>query len=458
MTTTKTDFLRKLMHYFNSCETDFRGKGLCVCLSGGADSVALLRSLILISDRYGFHVYACHFNHMIRGDEAYRDEEFCIALCNSLGVKLFRGWHDVPEYAKYYKMSLEEAARDCRYSFFNRVCEKDGVDYCVTAHNMNDDAETLLFNLIRGSGINGATAIAPKKEKILRPLLKFTRSEIEDFLDSLGQTYVKDSTNDDLGYSRNYIRHKIIPDIQKLNPSVIEALARYIESSRNDREYFDDIVENNLYENLQSHPKAIRHRVIIKKYKYFSGRNLTYQMVNDIDKALVSNRKICIPLYNDDEAVICDGFINYRERTATLDIEFDEVPIDIGYNKLFGDRVALIINSEVKHFENINKISISNVISFDNIKGALHCRNRRIGDKILINGMHKSVKKLFIEKKIPKEYRDIIPIIMDSEGIIYIPFVGISDRALCKNGRSITKVTTVLNTVDSERWGNAYEK
>ncbi len=457
MMVSKTDFLRKLTAYFDSLNLDLHGKGLCVCLSGGADSVSLLRGLLLISDKYGFSVYACHFNHMIRDEEADRDEEFCKKLCESLGVKIFRGRDDVPEYAKYYKLSLEEAARDCRYAFFKRVCERECVDFCVTAHNMNDDAETLLFNLIRGSGLNGATAIAPHKDKILRPLLKIQRFEIEEFLKDIGQDFVTDSTNASLEYSRNFIRHKLIPVIEELNPSAVEALSRYIGNCRVDREYFDDVVNENLESNLTELPKAVRDRVIIKKYKVFSGGSLNSQMISDIEKAILSKVRTIIPLYGDNEALIVNGNLTFRRKTEAINFSFDPVDISIGENKLFGDRVDVLIDRN-KHLENVNKISITDKLSFDNIVGELSVRNRRIGDKILVHGMHKSIKKLFIEKKIPKEYRDIIPIIFDSEGIIYVPFVAISDRVYPKNSTDIKTITTIFNSIDTERWMNAYEE
>ncbi len=458
MTELKTDFLRKLSAYFDSLQIDVNGKGLCVCLSGGADSVSLLRGLVSIAPKYGFTVFACHFNHMIRGDESDRDEMFCKELCEKLNIKIFRGRHDVPEYAKYYKLSMEEAARDCRYAFFKRVCERDSVDYCVTAHNMNDDAETLLFNLIRGTGLNGATAIAPNKDKILRPLLKVKRCEIESYLEEIGQDFVTDSTNESLEYSRNYIRHKLIPDIEALNPSVIEALSKYIESCRTDREYFDSIVDMNLESNLFNVPKAVRDRVIIKKYKLFCGGSLNYQMISDIEKAIDSKTRTIIPLYGNTEAIVEKGNVKFNYKSETVSFSFDSVNVDEGENRLFGERVSLIIGEEQKHFENINKISTTDKLSFDNIIGGINVRNRRIGDKILIHGMHKSLKKLFIENKIPKEYRDIIPILSDDEGIIYVPFVGISDRVYPKNSENVKVVTTIFNTIDTERWMNAYEE
>ncbi len=454
----KTDFYKKIYAYFNSLPFDVKGKTLCVCLSGGADSVALLCSLNDIKDKYGFYVFACHFNHQIRGVEADRDEDFCKSLCKSLGIKIYCGRDDVPAYAHLYGLSVEEAARECRYSFFERIYTKSTVDFCATAHNMNDDAETLIYNLIRGSGSNGASAIAPYNRNILRPFLKITREEIEQYLSDIKQDYVTDSTNNEDAYTRNYIRHNIVPVMKAINPRVIESLSRYIDSCRNDRLYFESIVNDNLCSDLRVLSKSIRDRVIIKKYLDVAGKHLNCTLVNTIDDAIFSHKRHIISVSNLYDCIVEDGNVRFINKTEPINIDFETQLLDKECNKVFNERVEIFINKNNQdNTLKINKLSISNKIYCDNIVGKLQVRNRRTGDKICIRGINKSLKKLFIDKKIPKEYRNIIPVISDNVGIIYVPFVGISDRVFRPNGQAIT-ITSVFNTIDKERWSIDNEK
>lgn len=456
---TEFDFLQKICAYFDTLDIDLNGKTICVCLSGGADSVALLLSLSAISYEYNFKVSACHFNHMIRGDEADKDEEFCKEFCKTNNIKLYCGRDDVPAYAKLYKKSIEEAARECRYAFFERIYGKNDVDFCATAHNMNDDAETLLFNLIRGTGSNGASAISAVNKYILRPLLKIKRSEIEEFLEIYGQSFVTDSTNLSDEYTRNYIRHVVIPDIEKINPSVIDALSRYIDACRIDRNYFESETARHMDDDLRVLHKALRHRIIIKKYRNISNDFLNHNLLYQLDDSLFTKKRAIVPMNDEFEAIIQEGKIDFYRREENVKFEFDDIELSYGMNTLFGNRVIINLSDDIiDECENFNKISISALLSFDNIVGKLRVRNRRVGDKICIHGVNRSLKKLFIEKKIPKEYRDIIPIISDEQGIIYVPFVGIADRVYPIKPILKKYIYTVLDTVDRERWNNAYEK
>ncbi len=455
----KVEFLRKVSQYFDTCDFEYKNKNICVCLSGGADSVALLCALDSISPKYGFTVSACHFNHQIRDVDADNDESFCKELCDKMQIKLYCGRDDVPEYAKLHKMSIEEAARKCRYAFFERVYSKESVDYCATAHNMNDDAETLLLNLMRGSGNNGSSAISPRNKNIIRPFLKIQRSEIEEFLTAIKQNHITDLTNFDDVYTRNYIRHTVLPTMEKVNPSVIDALSRYIESCRNDRNYFDLIIAEYADKDLRTLHKSVRSRIIIKKFKDFTGASLSFSNINDIDSAIFSEKRIILPVNHTYDVIINNGQIDFYHKIDNTKFIFEPSVLNMGVNDIFAERVMInISSSESKNIEFFNKIAISEIISFDNIKGSLRVRNRITGDKICIRGINRSLKKLFIDNKIPKEYRDIIPIIFDDEGIIYVPFIGISDRVKPTSQSNNKTITTIFNTIDPERWKNAYEE
>lgn len=193
-----------------------------VALSGGADSVALL----LILKELGYHIEAAHCNFHLRGEESNRDEEFVKSLCNENNIPLHLIHFETEEYAHLHQVSLEMAARDLRYHYFRQLREDIGAETVCVAHHRDDAVETLLMNLLRGSGIHGLTGIRAKNGYIVRPLLDLSRQEIEDYLRSIDQDYVTDSTNlvDDV--IRNKIRLNVLPLLKTINPCASENLAK----------------------------------------------------------------------------------------------------------------------------------------------------------------------------------------------------------------------------------------
>ncbi len=212
-----------------------------VALSGGADSVALL----LLLKEHGFNVHAAHCNFLLRDAESDRDESFCVSLCQQLGVELHRAHFCTREYAELHKVSIEMAARELRYRWFGQLCQDLGAAGVCVAHHRDDSVETVLLNLVRGTGLRGLTGIQPRSELVvpcgqdvqkqmklvvLRPLLCVSRAEIEAFLAEKGQEYVTDSTNLEADVQRNVIRLEVLPLLQKLNPAVAENIQRTAEN------------------------------------------------------------------------------------------------------------------------------------------------------------------------------------------------------------------------------------
>ena len=196
-----------------------------VALSGGADSVALL---LLLKNAH-FNVHAAHCNFHLRGEESDRDEAFCVELCKGLGVELHRAHFDTREYAELHKVSIEMAARELRYRWFEQLREDIGAAGICVAHHRDDSVETVLLNLVRGTGLRGLTGIQPRNGCILRPLLCVSRAEIEAFLAEKGQKYVTDSTNLEADVQRNIVRLEVLPLLRKLNPAVAENIQRTAE-------------------------------------------------------------------------------------------------------------------------------------------------------------------------------------------------------------------------------------
>ena len=196
-----------------------------VALSGGADSVALL----LLLHEAGYKVHAAHCNFHLRGEESDRDEAFCVALCERLGVELHRVHFDTKTYAEVHKMGIEEAARELRYGYFEQLRKDVGAAGICVAHHRDDSVETVLMNLLRGSGLRGLTGIKPKNGYVLRPLLCVSRAEIEAYLAEKGEGYITDSTNLVPDVLRNKIRLQVLPLLRELNPAAAENIQRTAE-------------------------------------------------------------------------------------------------------------------------------------------------------------------------------------------------------------------------------------
>ena len=193
-----------------------------VALSGGADSVALL----LLLDEMGIKIHAIHCNFHLRGEESDRDEQFCERLCQQKNIPFHRIHFDTLMYAETHKVSVEMAARELRYRYFEQLREDVGAAGICVAHHRDDTVETVLLNLVRGTGLRGLTGIQPRNGNILRPLLCVSRQEIEAYLQAKGQEYVTDSTNLEADVQRNVIRLKVLPLLKTLNPAVAENIQR----------------------------------------------------------------------------------------------------------------------------------------------------------------------------------------------------------------------------------------
>ena len=213
-------FIRKISQYIEDRQLFFPGAKILVALSGGADSVALLRVLLQL----GYSCAAAHCNFHLRGAESDRDEAFVRGLCQKFGVPLSVIHFDTQAYAAQKGLSIEMAARELRYEWFENTRKEIHADFIAVAHHRDDSVETFLLNLIRGTGIAGLTGIAAVNGKIIRPLLGAGRSEILDYLAELGQDYVTDSTNLEDAYTRNKLRLNILPLLREINPSVDESI------------------------------------------------------------------------------------------------------------------------------------------------------------------------------------------------------------------------------------------
>lgn len=216
-----------------------QGEALLVALSGGADSVALLRVLL----RLGYNCHAAHCNFHLRDEESNRDEAFCRTLCQGLGVELHVTHFDTKEYAARQGCSIEMAARELRYAWFDGLCHTYGYAHVAVAHHRDDAVETLLLNLVRGTGIAGLTGIRPVNGRVVRPLLGVSREDVMAYLKALVQDYVTDSTNLQDEYQRNKVRLQILPLLEKINPQVREKISSTINHLRGVEAIYDKVMK-----------------------------------------------------------------------------------------------------------------------------------------------------------------------------------------------------------------------
>lgn len=215
-----------------------KGDSVVVALSGGADSVALLDALNSIKEEYKLNLFAAHLNHGLRGEEAERDENFCKILCENYNIKLFTKKLSIRQLAREQKISEELCGRNERYAFLSEIAKELNAKI-ATAHTASDNAETLIFNLARGSALRGAAGIPPKRDEIIRPLIECTRSEIEAYCAENELSFVTDSTNLSDSYTRNKIRHGVIPVLREINPSLETAMLRFSQSSAEISDYLN---------------------------------------------------------------------------------------------------------------------------------------------------------------------------------------------------------------------------
>ncbi len=259
----------KIQRYIDSYSLLAPKSKVLVALSGGADSVALLRLLLTL----GYKVEAAHCNFHLRGEESVRDEEFCRQLCEDHNVPLHLAHFDTKTYATLHKVSIEMAARDLRYNYFSQLRHDNGFDAVCVAHHKDDSVETVLLNLIRGTGIEGLKGIAPKNGYIVRPLLCIDREEILSYMSSIKQDYVVDSTNLEDDVQRNKVRLNLIPLLIEINPAASRNIAKVAQRVYDTLPMLDDAVTQSITRTVTQQDDRIR--IDIKKLKQEKSPEVT---------------------------------------------------------------------------------------------------------------------------------------------------------------------------------------
>ncbi len=406
-----------------------------VCgLSGGADSTGLLLAMYRLKERLNIRVEALHVNHCLRGAESDRDENFCRQLCERLNVPFIAVSCDVKGYALKNSLSDEEAARKLRYGIF---ADHSQGKKLATAHNANDNLETVIFNLTRGSALKGLAGIPVKRDNIIRPLLAVSRSEIETFLSAENQPFVTDSTNLSDDYTRNKIRHNVIPLLQQINSSVIETSVNSIAALRNENDLIETETDlammkcrtENKFIGLAEYHSVIRRRCIAR---LLTENSLPYSAdrLAEADNILVNGGKINI---SGELFLVSDGKqLELKKIPKNTLHETISKELVIGENSIFPNKILvceLIDKENINNFPFVNKKLTFYLADYDKIKGRIIVRNRKYGDKIQLCGrdFSSSVKKL-INETVPPEKRSTLHFIEDSEGTVFAERIGIAQR------------------------------
>lgn len=410
----------------------FGESGAVLCgYSGGADSTALLHLLRSFCAENKIRLSAVHVNHMIRGETADRDQTHCMRFCQEQRIEIFIRNVNIPEIAAAENMGIEETARRERYRIFNALSDSEGFGRIAVAHNAGDNLETVLFNLLRGTGIRGLCGIPPVRENIIRPLIECSKNEITGYCVENRLDYVSDETNFDLAYTRNFIRREIVPLTHRVNDGAEENVTRMCAQLRRDSDFLDNLADND--ERFASDDSdAMLTRRIAHGYSAFtSGGQLSAVHISDALRLLREGKlhgSVSLP------ARIAirktrTGFV-FENEDITLPEPLN-TPLKTGMNRLGENGVAFLYKNikDIKEIKNIYKLFIYKSLYSDKIKGSVYIRNRQNGDVIQSGGMTKSVKKLLCEKKIEPRQRSVLPFICDSEGILWIPGVAIRDGA-----------------------------
>ncbi len=425
-----------------------KGDIVGVGLSGGADSVALFHFLVTNKEKLGISkIKGIHIHHGIRGEEADRDLKFSKELCEKFNVECVCYHVDVPAEAEKTGESIEECARRIRYDLFSKTnCTK-----IATAHNLNDNIETVIFNMARGTSISGLCGIPYVRDIYIRPLLDCTRNEIEEYIKTNSLYFVTDSTNLCDDYTRNKIRHNIIPQLFEINPSFDKAFANCLDSVKLANDYimkdaveiFEEVrdLEENCYwcSQITKCSEAVKNKVVSLILKENGVPNISKKYIDAVLNIIENGGKASLGgniTANSDRKILCFGEMQETDRFEVL------VEDNCKQTKDSSGAVVLeqiktpvgVINLEYllkEDLQNLNEFEIQDAFDYDRICGKLTIRNRIEGDCYCPMGrVNKKLKKLFTEKGVSVYKRSKMLIISDEKGIVWTEYFGVADR--CK--------------------------
>ncbi|AHM57088.1 tRNA(Ile)-lysidine synthase TilS [Peptoclostridium acidaminophilum DSM 3953] len=422
-----------------------KGDKVIIALSGGPDSVCLMDVLSRLKDEYGIRLYAAHLNHQIRGIEAQKDAMFCMKRCEEEGIMCFIKAYDVPAYSREKGLSIEEGARELRYGMFFELQKKLSADKIAVAHNLDDQAETLIMRMMRGTGLEGLKGMEySRRDGIIRPLLDVTRAEIEAYISQRGLSFRLDSTNLEDIYTRNKIRLRLIPYMDdNFNVDMKKALSRMGSLLSDDAEYINSCAKTEFdrvcsmegevridTDALTALHNAISSRVVRMAIGAILGDIKGVQQVHieyvielarggkegsriDISRGLMAikeNGRIVIKKNQAPDSNAEKMSFHY-DLESEGSVRIEEIGVRV--------QTKIIDKGDSLHIERDRHTAY---FDFDKVKGKLSITSRMEGDRIRPIGLGgtKKLKDLFIDLKIEREKRDYIPVLRDENGVMWV--------------------------------------
>lgn len=412
--------------------------GVLIALSGGADSMCLTNLFLHARENgsFPYAIAAAHLNHSLRGEEADRDENFCREFCEKNKIRFFAKKLDIKEMAKESGLSTEEEARNARYAFFDEVLsEEHGISYIATAHNKNDLAETMLLNLVRGSGIDGLRSIPRRRDNIIRPLLDADRGEITRYLEENDIPYVTDSSNLTDEYSRNKVRHNILPHFSDISEGYLDCICRASSLLAKDADFlngeakkaYDECVENNVLYTKKAqklHPSLLSR--VIKLLYNDSGFSSLSEVHIDALREQISQGKENFSLSLHGCTAVCErGQLQFLKSIDTTDFC---VNIELEKEIRLPSGITVLLTKE--------KCDGAIPLRAEAFGESTVVRSRYDGDTIKMFGKTHKIKRMISDKKLNSYEKSRLFFITSDEEIIYSNLPAVSDNAFTKGGEN----------------------
>ncbi|MEN3202133.1 MAG: tRNA lysidine(34) synthetase TilS [Atribacterota bacterium] len=431
-------FERKVLKFIEEYSLLAPRSVVLVAFSGGPDSTALAETLYRLRPLLDIELVLFHLNHGLRGKESERDEAFCLQWAQEHSLPIIVERSNVISFHKSSGLSLEEAARTIRYNLLEEYAKRYGASSVALGHTLDDQAETVLMNIIRGTGLSGLCGMKVKDDLYVRPLLGVWRSEVRKFLEEEGISFVEDSSNFDPAFLRNRIRHRILPLLQEVNPRVLEALVRLSLNVQEFMQSEEDIELSLTKENgttgvslddLILLPPGKRSWAIRKFLKEARGTlwDVTRSQVKDVLR-LVEQRKGEVVLPGKVRVFVREGYLwALLSPLPLVDMPYWSFSLDFPGKYAFSD-LGITLEARFEPPSCSHQECWQTMLDFEKCSPPFVLRNFREGDRIVWEGGNRKLKEFFEKWGIPREWRKALPILCDANKILWVPGLALDER------------------------------